>query len=117
MTFILNSNETIHEAIKILAKANNNEDNPEVSVSGGDVDTIEWHGDTTVIAKADIQAKMLELQTAYTNNAYGRTRAIQYKQLKEQLDLLYKDMTAGKLDNTGEWHKHIKKVKDDNPKS
>jgi len=44
------------------------------------------------------------------------TRANQYKELKEQLDLLYHDMTAGKLDNTGEWHKHIKKVKDDNPK-
>jgi len=26
-------------------------------------------------------------------------------------------MTAGKLDNTGEWHKHIKAVKDANPKS
>ena len=44
------------------------------------------------------------------------TRASEYKELKEQLDLLYHDMTAGKLDNTGEWHKHIKKVKDDNPK-
>jgi len=44
-------------------------------------------------------------------------RAKEYKELKEQLDLLYHDMTAGKLDNTGEWHKHIKKVKDDNPKS
>ena len=44
------------------------------------------------------------------------TRASQYKEIKEQLDLLYHDMTAGKLDNTGEWHKHIKKVKDDNPK-
>jgi hypothetical protein len=43
-------------------------------------------------------------------------RASEYKKLKEQLDLLYHDMTAGKLDNTGEWHKHIKKVKDDNPK-
>ena len=43
-------------------------------------------------------------------------RANEYPELKEQLDLLYHDMTAGKLDNTGEWHKHIKKVKDDNPK-
>ena len=43
-------------------------------------------------------------------------RAKEYPELKEQLDLLYHDMTAGKLDNTGEWHKHIKKVKDDNPK-
>ena len=55
--------------------------------------------------------------TAETAQGVLNTRASQYKELKEQLDLLYKDMTAGKLDNTGEWHKHIKKVKDDNPKS
>jgi len=55
--------------------------------------------------------------TAETAQGVLNTRASQYKELKEQLDLLYKDMTADKLDNTGEWHKHIKKVKDDNPKS
>jgi|TARA_B110000483_G_scaffold93889_1_gene115660 hypothetical protein len=54
--------------------------------------------------------------TAETLKGVLNTRANEYKQLKEQLDLLYHDMTAGKLDNTGEWHKHIKKVKDDNPK-
>ena len=54
--------------------------------------------------------------TAETLSGVLSTRASQYKQLEEQLDLLYKDMTADKLDNTGEWHKHIKKVKDDNPK-
>jgi len=54
--------------------------------------------------------------TAETAQGVLNTRAGEYKQLKEQLDLLYHDMTADKLDNTGEWHKHIKKVKDDNPK-
>jgi len=54
--------------------------------------------------------------TAETLSGVLSTRASQYKQLREQLDLLYHDMTADKLDNTGEWHKHIKKVKDDNPK-
>jgi len=44
------------------------------------------------------------------------TRASEYKELKEQLDLLYHDMTADKGDKSGEWYKHIKKVKDDNPK-
>ena len=54
--------------------------------------------------------------TAETLAGVLNKRASEYKELKEQLDLLYHDMTAGKLDNTGEWHKHIKKVKDDNPK-
>ena len=80
--------------------------------------TLVWlDGNSTNITNTQINTKLAELETAYTNNAYGRTRANEYKELKEQLDLLYKDMTAGKLDNTGEWHKHIKKVKDDNPKS
>jgi len=43
-------------------------------------------------------------------------RQYNYKSIVDQLDLLYHDMTAGKLDNTGEWHKAVKKVKDDNPK-
>ena len=40
----------------------------------------------------------------------------EYPELKEQLDLLYKDMAADKGDKTGEWFKAVKKVKDDNPK-
>ena len=35
---------------------------------------------------------------------------------EEQLDLLYKDMEAGKGDKTGEWFKKIKAIKDANPK-
>jgi len=54
--------------------------------------------------------------TAETLDGVLNTRASQYKQLKEQLDLLYHDMTADKGDKTGEWYKAVKKVKDDNPK-
>jgi len=43
-------------------------------------------------------------------------RKKEYKDFGHQLDLLYHDMTAGKLDNSGEWHKHIKAVKDANAK-
>ena len=43
-------------------------------------------------------------------------RKTEYKDFGYQLDLLYHDMTAGKLDNSGEWHKHIKAVKDANSK-
>ena len=53
---------------------------------------------------------------AETAQAVLNKRASEYKELKEQLDLLYHDMTAGKGDKTGEWYKHIKAVKDANPK-
>ena len=55
--------------------------------------------------------------TAETLSGVRKTRAVAYPELKEQLDLLYKDLVAGKVDATGEWAKKIKKVKDDNPKS
>tara|TARA_R100000742_G_C4266138_1_gene84229 strand:- start:390 stop:737 length:348 start_codon:yes stop_codon:yes gene_type:complete len=44
------------------------------------------------------------------------TRKRSYSSVGNQLDLLYHDMTAGKLDATGEWHKSIKAIKDANPK-
>jgi len=43
-------------------------------------------------------------------------RKIAYGNIGDQLDLLYKDMVAGKLDTTGEWAKKIKAVKDANAK-
>ena len=59
---------------------------------------------------------MIQLVTAETAAAVLSTRAFAYPELKEQLDLLYKDMAADKGDKTGEWFKAVKKVKDDNPK-
>ena len=44
------------------------------------------------------------------------TRKNAYGLIGDQLDLLYKDMLAGKGDSTGEWFKKIKAVKDANPK-
>ena len=55
--------------------------------------------------------------TAETLDGVLNTRASEYPKIKEQLDLLYKDMLADKGDKTGEWFKAVKKVKDDNPKS
>ena len=51
-------NKTITDAILKI--------NPEaqVSVSGGDLDSIIWENGTTPIPKADIEAKMAELPTA-----------------------------------------------------
>ena len=54
--------------------------------------------------------------TAETAQGVLNTRAGAYKELKEQLDLLYHDMTADKGDKTGEWYTHIKAIKDANPK-
>ena len=54
--------------------------------------------------------------TEETNNTVRATRREAYGEIGDQLDLLYKDMLAGKGDSTGEWFKSIKAVKDANPK-
>ncbi len=56
--------------------------------------------------------------TKLQNNQSARiVRKRSYGDIGDQLDLLYKDLVAGKVDATGEWAKAIKKVKDDNPLS
>ena len=50
-------NDTVIKAIiSINPKA-------EVSVSGNDINTVQWHNGSTPIPKADIEAKMAELPT------------------------------------------------------
>ena len=63
-----------------------------------------------------ITTEITRLQNEYGGNAYQRIRADAYAELKEQFDLLYHDMTAGKGDATGEWYKAVKAVKDATPK-
>ena len=88
----------------------------EVSVSANDIKTIVWENDTTPISEADILAKQKELVTAYDNIAYQRSRATEYPEITEQLDLLYKDMLADKGDKSGAWFAAVKEVKDKYPK-
>jgi len=83
--------------------------NAEVTVRGNDINNIEWHNGTTPIAKADIEAKMAELQTEYDNNKYQRDRAAEYPSIKDQLDDIYHNGVDG-------WKTTIKAVKDKYPK-
>ena len=57
------------------------------------------------------EAAAIKYQTDRTTD--GSTK---YDTIGNQLDMLYKDIVAGKLDTTGTWATHIKAVKDANPK-
>ena len=59
----------------------------------------------------DAEAAAVKYKTDRTTN--GSTT---YASFGDQLDMLYADMKAGKLDTTGTWATHIKAVKDANPK-
>ncbi len=67
--------------------------------------------------EAAIAAKLAQLKDEWTNSDYQRKRVSEYPNIGDQLDNLYKDMLAGRLDHTGEWAKSIKATKDKYPKS
>jgi biopolymer transport protein ExbD len=94
------------KVIKAILKIN---PNAQVSVSADDIDTIVWENGTTPISKADIEAKMAELQTEYDNNKYQRDRAAEYPSIKDQLDDIYHNGIDG-------WKATIKATKDKYPK-
>ena len=101
-------NPTIHDALRALGceggwKIKNGE------ISG-------WTCKTPQPSNEAIQEKLIELQADYDSKQYQRDRETSYPEIREQLDLLYHDMTAGKGDKTGEWYKAVNKVKTDNPK-
>ena len=78
----------------------------------------EWNITSEKAKPTDAQLDALNSQaTTLANNEVIRaTRKTAYGDIGDQLDLLYKDIVAGKLDATGEWAKKIKAVKDANPK-
>ena len=88
----------------------------QVSITNEDYETIQWHNGTTPISKADIEAKMVEVQADYDAKQYQRDRV--YPSIGDQLDMLWHTM-----DNNPElqhkfydFYQTIKKVKVDYPK-
>tara|TARA_R110000787_G_scaffold158394_1_gene272278 strand:+ start:129 stop:404 length:276 start_codon:yes stop_codon:yes gene_type:complete len=69
----------------------------------------------------DINGDQVTLNEALVNawvdpDTYKYNRVAAYPSIGDQLDLLYKDMVAGKGDSTGEWFKAVKAVKTEFPK-
>ena len=68
--------------------------------------------------KIDAARTTLDAEAAAVKYKTDRTTdgSTVYASFGDQLDMLYADMLAGKLDTTGTWATHIKAVKDANPK-
>ena len=78
-------------------------DGTQITLVQSDIDTAR--------ATLDAEAAAIKYKTDRTT-----TGSTIYASFGDQLDMLYKDMIAGKLDTTGTWATHIKAVKDANPK-
>ncbi len=91
--------------------------NAEVSVSGNDINTIVWENETTPISKADIEAKMVEVQAEYDANQYQRDRV--YPSIGDQLDMLWHsiDQNPKLKSEYFEFYEAIKAVKVKHPKN
>ena len=97
--------------VKIIDAILNINPNAKVTIQGNDFDQITWHDGTTPISKADIEAKMVEVQADYDAKQYQRDRV--YPSIGDQLDMQYKDL----LNGTTTWKDAVAKVKSDNPKN
>ena len=77
-------------------------------------------GKSVTLEQSKIDAARTELNTEAAKVKYKIDRTTNgsttYASFGDQLDMLYADMLAGKLDTTGTWATHIKAVKDANPK-
>ena len=104
--------EAIYEAYKSEAK-------PVVSIDDGR-GAFDADGNSVTLDQSKIDAARTALNTAAAAVKYQTDRTTNgstiYDTIGNQLDMLYADMVAGKLDTTGTWATHIKAVKDANPK-
>jgi hypothetical protein len=100
--------------IKAILKIN---PNAQVSVEANDINKITWHNGTTPIPKADIEAKMVEVQADYDANQYQRDRV--YPSIGDQLDMLWHsiDQNPKLKSEYFEFYEAIKAVKVKNPKN
>ena len=91
--------------------------NAQVTIRGNDINTIEWHNGTTPISKADIEAKMVELQADYDAKQYQRDRV--YPSIGDQLDMLWHsiDQNPALKSQYFDFYEAIKAVKVKHPKN
>ena len=69
-------------------------------------------------SKIDAARTTLNAEAAAVKYKTDRTTdgSTTYDSFGNQLDMIYKDLVAGKFDTTGTWVTHVKAVKDANPK-
>lgn len=93
--------------------------NARVMVHGDSLNNynLTWLEGTTPISKADIEAKMVELQAEYDANQYQRDRV--YPSIGDQLDMLWHsiDQNPALKSEYFEFYEAIKAVKVKHPKN
>ena len=93
---------------------------PEATAIYSDKGAFKADGTQIDIVQSEVDAARVTLDAEAAAVKYKTDRTTDgstiYASFGDQLDMLYKDILAGKLDTTGTWATHIKAVKDANPK-
>ena len=89
---------------------------PNVCRIFGDEGAYDKSGNLVSLDQAKIDAARVELNKLKYRTDRTEDGTTRYASFGDQLDMLYHDMVAGKLDSTGTWATHVKAVKDANPK-
>ena len=91
--------------------------NANFTVNADDINQITWLNGTTPIPKADIEAKMVEVQTDYDAKQYQRDRV--YPSIGDQLDMLWHsiDQNPALKSQYFDFYEAIKSVKVKHPKN
>ena len=91
-----------------------------VTIDDTDSIILDASGNSVSVEQSNIDAARVTLDAEAAAVKYKTDRTTDgstvYSSFGDQLDMLYKDIVAGKLDTTGTWATHIKAVKDANPK-
>jgi len=100
--------------LKAIKKIN---PNAQFTINADDINQITWHNGTTPIPKADIEAKMVEVQAEYDAKQYQRDRV--YPSIGDQLDMLWHsiDQNSALKSQYFDFYEAIKAVKVKNPKN
>ena len=93
---------------------------PDVSTIDDTAGAFKEDGTKITLVQSNIDAARVTLDTEAAKVKYKTDRTTNgsttYDTIENQLDMLYADMLAGKLDTTGTGATHMKSVKDANPK-
>jgi len=93
---------------------------PDAAIVDDSTGAFDKDGKSITLVQSNIDAARVTLNAEAAAVKYKTDRtengSTTYASFGDQLDMLYKDIVAGKLDTTGTWATHIKTVKDANPK-
>jgi hypothetical protein len=88
------------------------------SMSENDHSTLFWHEANTSPAPTldEVNAELERLNAVKSSNQYQKSRASEYPEIADQLDMLWHSMDSGEIPKSAAFYSAIKTIKDKYPK-